>query len=141
MPAWLARLLPHGLLALALLGAFWWVDRAGYRRAQNERDAHDAALLSAMESHLRASEQRLVTAFDRIGANYRDQQAALARTGAALQPIILGETAHAPRLADPALGLTAGLLDAVNHARAAGACTAAASGRIACALPAAPPDP
>ena len=133
----LMRTLPQIGLALACLGAVWWIDHAGYRRAMADRDARDARLLDAMRTELRASEQRLDAAIDAVAGDYQGQREAIARTGATLQPIILKEAARDPRLSDPALGLAPRMLDAVNRARAAGACAPAAAGRIACAMSAA----
>jgi hypothetical protein len=138
MPGWLLRFLPPIGIALAVVGAVWWIDRQGYERALADREARDVKLLDQMRRDLRQSEQRIAMSIDAIGDHYETQRSALARAGATLQPIIAGETDYAPRLADPAAGLTSGLLDAVNRARAAGPCAATASGSIACALPAAP---
>lgn len=139
MPGWLLRLIPPGLTLLALIGTLWWIDHRGYRRAMAERDARDAALLGAMRADLRGAEMRLADRIAALDADYARQRAALAERHAALQPRLIQEMTREPRLADPALGLTPGLLDTVNRARAAGACAATAAGRIDCALPAAPP--
>lgn len=142
IPAWLLRFLPQIGLALAVASAFgaalWWIDHRGYARAIADRDTRDARMLASMQAALRASEQRLAGAMAALGADYEAQRGALARAGAALQPIIIKEAVRDPRLADPALGLSPGLLDAINAARATGACATAASGRIDCTLPAAP---
>jgi hypothetical protein len=141
IPPALARMLPHLGIALLIVGALWSIDHAGYRRAMAEREARDARLRDALRSELRRSEQRLALAIDRISADYQGRHDALAALAGSLRPIIIGEKIHAPRLADPALGLTPGLLAAVNRARAAGACAPTAAGAIACALPAAPARP
>lgn len=135
MPAWFLRFLPHGLVVLAIVGAVWWINDAGYDRAMAERDARDAKMLDQMRAELRESEQRLAQSINDLAGDYERQRDGLARAGAAIQPIIIGETNRAPRLADPALGLTPGLLDAVNRARATGPCATTPSGRIECALP------
>lgn len=136
MPTWLLRFLPHIGIALAIIGAMWWLDHRGYQRAMADRDARDAKILDRMRSELRQSEQRLAISIDGIAGTYDAQRKALARAGATLQPIILKEAVNDPRLSDPAAGLTVGLLDAINRARAAGPCAAAAAGRIECAVPA-----
>ncbi|GEM_PF-1519391 len=136
MPAWLARLLPHAGLVLALAAALWWSDRQGHERAMAQRDARDAIMLDRMRAALRQSEQRLAVSIEDAAATYRGQRAAIARAETVLHALIREETARDPRLSDPAAGLTPGLLDAVNRARAAGACAPAAAGRIDCALPA-----
>lgn len=145
MSAVLLRLLPHVGIGLAIIGAIvgavWWIDDAGYDRAMRQRDAANAAMLEEVRTELRRSEQRLALAIDGIAGDYQGQRERLARAGATLQPIILKEAARDPRLSDPALGLPPGMLDALNRARAAGACAAAASGRIGCALPAPAADP
>ncbi|MBO9581053.1 MAG: hypothetical protein J7498_09200 [Sphingobium sp.] len=135
MPTALRRMLPYFGAVLALAATILWIDRFGYRRAMAERDARDAKLLGQIRIELRGSEQRLAISIASIEGDYEAVRRSLLRTGAALPPIILKEAAHDPRLSDPALGLSPGLLDAVNRARAAGACAAAAAGRIDCALP------
>jgi len=137
MPAALLRFAPHIGLALALGFAVWWVDHQGYGRAMADRDRRDAGMLLQIRAELRQSEQRLAITIDGIASDYQRQRDALSRAGATLQPIILKEAARDPRLSDPAAGLTPGLLDAINRARATGACATAASGRIECAMPAA----
>jgi hypothetical protein len=134
MPTWLLRLLPHIGIALAIVGAVWWIDHKGYQRAMADRDASNAKLLDQMRTELRKSEQGLASSIAGIASDYEAQRGALARAGATLQPIILKEAANDPRLSDPAAGLTAGVLDAVNRARAAGPCAARATGRIECAM-------
>jgi len=140
MPAWLIRFAPHGLAALAVIGALWWIDHRGYRRAMAERDMRDARLLATIRTDLRRSEQALAAAIADAAAGYERRRAALDAQRATLQPILMREIASESRLADPALGLTPGLLDAVNRARAAGACAAPAPGGAPCPVPAAAAD-
>ncbi|MBO9574678.1 MAG: hypothetical protein J7494_02975 [Sphingobium sp.] len=137
MQSWLLRLLPQIGLALAVIGAVWWIDQKGYRRAMTDRDARDARMLDEMRSALRQSEQRLSGSIAEIASTYERQRDVIVRAGAALQPIIMKESTDAPHLSDPAAGLTPGLLDTLNRARRAGACAAASSGGVECALPAA----
>lgn len=139
MPVWLLRFLPHIGIALALGLAVWWINDAGYDRAMADRDARDAKMLLQFRTELRESEQRLATSIAEIGADYAAGKAARDMAFANLQTQIAKEIAREKRLSDPAAGLTPGLLDAVNRARATGACAAAASGRIECALPATEP--
>ena len=136
MPTALLRLLPHAGLALALIGAIWWIDHRAYARAMGDRDAHDARMLSEIHTALRISEQRLGTSIANIAGDYEARRVALSRAAATLQPTLIKEAAHDTRLFDPASGLSPGLLDAINRARATGSCTAATAGRIDCALPA-----
>jgi len=135
MPLWFLRLLPSALTGAALVAAFWWIDYRGYARAMADRDTRDAAMLSKMQLAVRESEGRLAREIAAIDATYDRQRSALSRQHATLQPHIAKEIARETRLADPALGLTPGLLDTINLARATGACATAASGRIVCALP------
>jgi hypothetical protein len=138
IPPALLRLLPHIGIALALAGAIWWIDHRGYGRAMADRDARDARLLGRLHAELRDSEQQLAAAMAGIEGDYEARREALSRAGATLQPIIIKEAARDPRLSDPALGLSPGLLDTVNRAREAGACAAAPAGRIDCTMPATP---
>lgn len=135
-PAWL-RLLPGAGLAIALIGGLWWIDHRAYARAMADRDARDARIMQEIQAALRVSEQRLSASISSIERDYESRRLSLSRAETNLQPIILKEAAHDPRLSDPALGLSPGLLDAINRARAAGACAAAPAGRIDCTLPAA----
>jgi hypothetical protein len=136
IPPALLRLLPHVGIALALASAIWWIDHRGYSRAMADRDARDARLLGRLHTELRDSEQRLAASMAGIEGDYEASREALSRAGATLQPIIIKEAARDPRLSDPALGLSPGLLDTVNRARKAGACAAAPAGRIDCTMPA-----
>lgn len=140
MLAGLIRFLPLGLAGLALVAAIWWIDQRGYRRALIERDMRDARLVALLRADLRRSEQALADSLAHIGAQYENRRAIVAARRAALQPIIVREIMRESRLADPALGLTPGLLDAVNKARAAGACATALAGDAACPLPSATAD-
>lgn len=137
MPPALLRMLPYAAAVLALAAAILWTDHRGYHRAIADRDARDAKLLGQVRAELRGSEQRLATSIAGIEGDYETARQSLSRAGATLPPIILKEAAHDPRLSDPALGLSPGLLDAINRARATGACAAGAAGRIDCTLPAA----
>jgi len=148
VPEWLAwaaikpvllKLLPGALAVLAVVAAVWRIDDGGYKRAMADRDAADAKLQLKIDADLRASESRLAVSIAGIAGSYQGQHDALAAAGARLQPIILQESKNAPRLSDPAAGLTPGLLAAVNGARALGPCATTAAGGVECALPAAPP--
>jgi hypothetical protein len=139
MPPALLRLLPHIGLAFVLVAAIWWIDHRGYGRAIADRDARDARLLGRLHAELRDSEHRLAASMAGIEGDYEAARQSLSRAGAALQPIIVKEAARDPRLSDPALGLTPGLLAAVNRARKTGTCAATAAGRIDCAMPVPPP--
>ena len=136
IPAWASRLLPQIGICLFVIATLWWIDRQGYRRAMADRDARDARMLEQLRVQLRATEQRLAIEIDALGNSYEAQRLAIAKTRSALRPIIVQEATHAPHLSDPAAGVTPGLLDAINRARAAGACAATTAGGIECAVPA-----
>jgi hypothetical protein len=146
MPEWLAwsvikplllKMLPGALAVVAIIGAVWWINHEGYQRAMTDRDAADAKMLVKIRDDLRVHEARLAVSIASVAGQYQGQHDALAAAGVRLRPIILQESKNAPRLSDPAAGLTPGLLAAVNQARSLGPCAAAPSGRIECALPAA----
>ncbi len=137
MPAALLRFLPHIGIALALGLAVWWIDHAGYGRAMADRDRRDAAMLTQVRAELRQSERRLM---DKMAANdalFTHLIEGIDQIDRSTQSTIAREIARDPRLSDPRLGLSDGMLDAVNRARASGACAPGAAGRIVCTVPAA----
>lgn len=131
----LLRFLPHIGIALALLGAIWWLDNQGYQRAMDDRDRRDAEMLNQIRSDQRQSEQRMAMTLHGLAETFVAHDDALERTNRTLQPIIIKEAARDPRLTDPAAGLTPGMLEAINSARATGACARSPAGGIVCALP------
>lgn len=135
IPAWLIRFLPHGLAALAVIGAVWWIDQNAAERTRMQIDARAKASENRMRSDLRKSEQRLAVTIGTLGSTYEQGRAAREAGFAALQTDILKEIAREKRLSDPAAGLTRGMLETVNRARASSACAATAAGRIECAVP------
>lgn len=146
MPEWLAwpavkpallRLLPGALAVIAIAAVVWRIDHAGYVRAMADRDARDARMLVQLRSDLRQSEQRLANAIDGIADGYETGRAERDRAFASLRSGLARDIVHEPRLSDPAAGLTRGMLDTINRARAAGGCATAAAGRIVCTMPAA----
>ena len=135
MPAFV-RFLPHIGLALALLGAVWWIDRNAAERTRLQIDARAKASEILMRKELRAVELNLAETIGAEGATYEGQRLAIDQARGIIQSTISKELAGAARYSDSASGLSAGLLEALNRARASGACATAPSGRIECAVPA-----
>jgi hypothetical protein len=134
MPALALRFLP---MALALLGAIWWLDHQGYERARRETEARDLKLRTELQANLRQVEQALsgqLAAFDAATAR---THAGIARTRTILQPTLMKELTRETRYADPDAGISDGLRAAIDRARGAVACASAPDGGIVCTLPAA----
>lgn len=139
MPAILLRFLPHLLVIVAIIGAVWWINDAGYDRAMSDRDAADAKMLSQIRTEQRRSEQRLAIAINAIDAAVASQIAGIDATHTETRRVIEREIIREPRLSDPAAGLTDGLFDAINRERAAIACAPTPAGGVSCTLPPAQP--
>lgn len=137
MPLWLLKMLPNLMIGVAIIGFIAWIDHNAAERTKARLDAQAKAIENNMRSELRRSEQRLAIKVIGLGDDMVAVRADLDRTRAALAPTVAKEIAHAPRLSDPAAGLTPGLLAAVNSARQAGACPTTATGQPGCTLPSA----
>jgi hypothetical protein len=139
MPALALRFLPHLAMALALLGAIWWLDHQGYERARREAEARDLKLRTELQADLRQVEQALSRQFAAIDAATARTHAGIAQTRTVLQPTLVKELTRETRYADPDAGISDGLRAAIDRARAAVACAPAPDGGIVCTLPAAEP--
>ena len=140
MTALLRLIAPHIAVVAAIAAIIWWIDDNAADRTREQLAAASAASEIRLRADLRQSEQRLAETLHGIDRSVTDQLAAIDLVGTVIQPTVTREIIRDPRLSDPDAGLTAGLLAAVNRARAAGACSATADGGIECALPAAADD-
>jgi hypothetical protein len=118
VPALLARFIPHIAAALAIVGAVWWINDAGYERAQADQ--------AALEKRLTARIDATVADIDRVTADRLGGIDAADRT--IIQPLLTREIAGAPRYSDPDCALTPGVFDALNRAIALSA-TVGANGQ------------
>lgn len=151
MPVWLLKYLPYGVVVIAVLGALWFVDHRGYKRAEDqaklertlahnaqlEANARQAALTQVFEKSL----QDMATQSDRRLGDRLSQLDVTNRT--IIQPTLVKEIRNDPRQSDPNNGITDGMLNTLNQARSfswpGGACVANADGSTTCALPPARP--
>lgn len=126
-----------GALSLvgAMIGFTAWIDHTAAARTRDQIEAARARLQVQIRDEVRRSEQQLAGAISELASDYERGRTVIERTRTIIQPTVTREITLEPRLSDPASGLTPGLLAAVNRARATGACTAAAPGRIVCPLP------
>lgn len=122
-------------LAATLAGVIAWVDHRTARRTEAQLRATQLMIENRMRADLRRSEARLAGTIAALAADYEQSRTVIERTRTIVQPIVTREIVREPRLSDPAAGLTPGLFDAINRARATGACAAAAAGGIRCPLP------
>jgi hypothetical protein len=136
MPALALRLLPHLAMALALLGAIWWLDHQGYERARREAEARDLKLRTELQVDLRQVEQALSGQLAAIDAVTARTSTGIAQTRTILQPTLMKELTRETRYADPDAGISDGLRAAIDRARGAVACAPAPDGGIVCTLPA-----
>jgi hypothetical protein len=139
MPALALRCLPHLAIALALLGAIWWLDHQGYERARREAEARDLKLRTELQVDLRQVEQALSGQLAAIDAVTARTSTGIAQTRTILQPTLMKELTREARYADPDAGISDGLRAAIDRARGAVACAPAPDGGIVCTLPA--PEP
>lgn len=124
MPAWLLRFLPHALAVVAILGAMWWLDDRGYQRAKADQAALELRLAEKIADSVMAIDQASAARLAALDTAQRT----------IVQPIITKEIASDPRFSDPSAGVTGGMRDAINRARAA----SAAPGANSQPVPAAP---
>jgi hypothetical protein len=142
-------ILKFGLPLLLILGALWFIDHRGYQRAEDkyklEKAEADARALEAnrlAEQRSRKLEQVMqgvVTEVDeKLGVRLTSLDV-LKQT--IIQPTLTKEILSDPRYSNPDAGISVGMLDTLNTARAATnpACTSTANGGLTCPLPAAQP--
>lgn len=134
MPALIMRFLPHIGIVCAVLFGVWWIYDSGRDAERTEANARNATLRADMQADARASEQRLLAQLSAIAADVATQgeQIQLLRTSS--NTIIQREIIHDPRLADPDLGISQRMFDAINATRTGGACATTAGGGIVCTV-------
>lgn len=120
MPAFLLRLLPYGVAALALVGAVLYIDHQGYVRAQTEQAVLERKISDKIGEAVVAIDAQTQARLSGIRSTDRT----------VLQPIITKELASAPRYSDPACALTPGVFDALQRARALSASSGGDSGAV-----------
>lgn len=135
MTAILSRLWPHLMVAAAIIGFVLWIDARGYDRARRDNETLAAKVAAETAKQLRASELRMAGIVVKGDATLAGQIAAIdidART--IVQPAITKELSSDPRYSDPDAGISVGLLDTLNRARARSTCTGRTDGGITCAV-------
>lgn len=137
MPQILWRILPHVVVVAAILGGLAFVYRSGAsamrQKLEFEREVQARITLQAVRRSEANMLARLAAIDGNLGAELRRIDAAEVTV---IRPTIEREILRETRLSDPAAGLPAGLLEAINAARQL-SCATAADGSVACALPAA----
>lgn len=108
MTALLARFWPHLAVALAVIGVLFWVDDRGYQRAKADQAALEQRISERVSDAVAEIDRRNAARFAEIDSADRT----------VIQPIITREIASDPRFSDPAAGITDGMRDALNRARA-----------------------
>lgn len=147
MPVWFMRLLPHGLVVLAVIAGLWFVHHKGEQAAN---DRHNLAEAQAVARQIKADKeaqdrvvalertmQTMVLSLDRqLGTRLRDLRQ-LETT--VIQPTLTREIQRETRFTDPAAGISLGMLRSLNSARSASnpSCVTDANGTTTCSLPAA----
>lgn len=133
--------LPYILAALALVVAVWYIDKQGYKRAKQEAEFQNAVTAIIIAKNMRKLEDALsanMTDLDKGLSDKINSIELLNKT--VIQPTIVKELANDPRYLNPDAGISISLLDALNSARTASACTARPNGGVECSLPAVGPD-
>lgn len=134
MPAILLRFLPHIGIVCAVLFGVWWIYDAGQDAERAEANARNATLRADMQADARASEQRLLAQLSAIAADVATQGEQIQRLRASSNTIIQREIIHDPRLADPDLGISQRMFDAINATRTGGSCVRRTGGGIVCTV-------
>lgn len=121
------KLLPYGAAVVALLLAVWYIDHRGYKRAE-QQNLYEAALEAKTRADMKSE---LIEQVGNVQTGLTNTVNEIdGRVGARLgklnieertivQPTIMKEIRNAPRLTDPAAGITDGLRGAINTARSA----------------------
>lgn len=131
---WYIRILPYLALASTILGGVWWIYDSGRDAERTEADARNATLRADMQADARASEQRLLAQLSAIAADVATQGEQIQRLRASSNTIIQREIIHDPRLADPDLGISQRMFDAINATRTGGSCVRRTGGGIVCTV-------
>ncbi len=131
---------PHLAVIAALAAIIWWIDDKAADRTRREMRAAAAEAAAGLHVQMRQSEQRVAAAINGIDLTVAAQVRAIEATRTIIQPTITREIFLDPRLSDPDAGISGGLLDALNSARASFTCSPRPDGGIECALPPAADD-
>ena len=107
--ALLIRFLPHIAIALAVIGAVWFLDRQGYQRATRDRAASDAALVAKITAKMGEIDARNAERLANIDTTERT----------IVQPIITRELTREARYSDARCAVTSGVRSALDAAVAA----------------------
>lgn len=133
--------LPYILAALALAAAVWYIDKQGYKRAKQETELQNAVTAIIVAKNMRKLEDGLSANMSDLDKGLSDKIGSLeVFSKTIIQPTIVKELANDPRYSNPDAGLSVSLLNALNSARTASACTSRVDGGIECALPAVEPN-
>lgn len=151
LPAWATKELlwkigPPIMLALAIGAAVLYIDHRGYKRAEGQAKLSRAleqntrlklkVLVDGMKDELEQDLQDVVSKTDsNMGKRIGDLRI---REKIEILPLLQKEIDNDPRFRDPSLGITDGMLRAINTARATSdfsTCTRTADGGITCSLP------
>jgi hypothetical protein len=130
----LKPILPHIAIALALLGAVWWIHHDGYQAAKRDAAAREARETIRAEQQARKLTAALSEALNRSDAMLGQKLDAIARKWPAITQTIIKETSNDPRYRDPACTVSDGVWHALEQAVAATG-TGGADGSTTVALP------
>lgn len=135
MPVWLTwkvfwKVAPYIGAALALLGAVWYIDHRGFKRAEAEATARENAarlqeqrLVILIKTLTNESEQRMQTFFNNQNTQLVQALGQIETTSrTVVQPTLVREINNDPRFSDPDRGITDGMLGAINTARSLSQC-------------------
>jgi len=108
MPAIILRFLPHIAIALAIIGAIFFIDHRGYQRAQADQAKLEARIAAKITDAVDAIDKKTAVRIADIDTTQRT----------IVQPVLTREILANPRLSDPDAGITPAMRDAINAARA-----------------------
>jgi hypothetical protein len=144
MPLWLIKALPY-IGAVLLVGlAVWYIDHKGYQRAeekakleQAENDKFRLEVKGYINQRVKDVEVGLQSIVSKNDENLHRRLSELdTENKTIVQPTLIREINNDPRFSNPDLGITDGMLKAINQARSssAGTCASTADGGVSCNL-------
>lgn len=150
MPAWLTaklfwKVAPYLGGAIALILAVWYIDHRGYARAEAKAKLEKAEAAKAqlelrnyINQRVNTTEGMLADIVTQVDQRLHTRLSELdIENRTIVQPTLVREIQSNARFSDPQLGITDGMFQAINKARAAssGSCARLPDGGIRCSMP------
>lgn len=126
------RFLPHALAALAIVAAVWFIRDSGVKAERAAEVAREAVAERKWNDRIDALENTMLLAVGGADQKVADEIAKIDLTERTIiRPRLEREIRVETRFTDPG-GLSVGLLDAINAARAETGCATTVDGGVTC---------